>query len=159
MHGRDFQPMQHSSLETSLSPTCHDILTGAMSVYYVTHTCIRSPFNQVYKNLSPHACSWPTQILHGENPQSLYRTDPGHIHTLLRYSNLPQDLIGFLLCASGEVVQLELGLTRQIFEAPLILQEVVTDPWLKHTWLAMHQANIHLMVDIPDFFLPHPKQR
>jgi len=45
-----------------------------------------------------------------------------HIQTLHKFSNKPQDLMGFLLRASGELMRLELGLTGQLFEAPLLLQ-------------------------------------
>jgi len=74
-----------------------------------------------------------------------------HIHTLLKFSNQPQDLTGFLLRASGKLMRLELGLTRQLFKAPLILQDVITDSWMKSTWIATREADIHLMTDIPDF--------
>jgi len=46
---------------------------------------------------------------------------------------------------------LELGIQGQLFEAPTLLQEVVMELWLKHTWLATRQNNIHLIMDIPDF--------
>jgi len=50
-------------------------------------------------------------------------------------------------------MRLETGLTGQLFEAPLILQDLITDTWMKQTWLATRDANIHLMIDIPDFSL------
>jgi len=82
-----------------------------------------------------------------------------HIHTLLKFSNQSQDLTGFLLQASGKIMRLEVGLTGQLFEAPLILQDVITDSWLKHTWLATREANLHLMIDIPDFPLQRQGDR
>jgi len=51
----------------------------------------------------------------------------------------------------GKAMHLELRLTGQIFEAPLILQDVITETWMKHTWITTRQANTHLMIDIPDF--------
>jgi len=48
-------------------------------------------------------------------------------------------------------MQLELGWTGQLFEAPLILQELITNSWLKHTWIATRDVDLHLMLDIPDF--------
>jgi len=74
-----------------------------------------------------------------------------HIHMLLKFSNQPQDLMGFLLHATGELMRLELGIQGQLFEAPTILQDIVMESWLKHTWLATRQNNIHLIIDIPDF--------
>ncbi len=70
---------------------------------------------------------------------------------LLKFSNQPQDLTGFLLQSIGEAMHLELGLTGQIFEAPMILQDVITETWMKHTWITTRQADIHLAIDIPDF--------
>jgi len=74
-----------------------------------------------------------------------------HVHTLLKFSNQPQDLTGFLLRATGELMRLELGIQGQLFEAPTLLQEVIMESWLKHTWLATRQNHIHLIMDIPDF--------
>jgi len=48
-------------------------------------------------------------------------------------------------------MRLETGLTGQLFDAPLILQDLVTDTWMKQTWIATREANIHLMINIPDF--------
>jgi len=48
-------------------------------------------------------------------------------------------------------MHLETCLTRQLFDAPLILQDLITDTWMKQTWIATRDANIHLMIDIPDF--------
>jgi len=76
-----------------------------------------------------------------------------HIHTLLKFSNQPQDLTGFLLWATGEAMWLETGLTRQLFEAPLVLADTITDTWMKHTWIVTRQAKIHLTIDVPDFQL------
>jgi len=54
---------------------------------------------------------------------------------------------------------LELGLRGQIFEAPLILQELDTDSWMKHTWMTTCQADIHIFADIPDFPLNHHRDK
>jgi len=43
----------------------------------------------------------------------------------------------------------------QLFKALLILQDLVMETWMKHTWLATCQADIHLLIDIPDFPLNH----
>ncbi len=48
-------------------------------------------------------------------------------------------------------MRLETGLIGQLFEALLILQDQVTDTWMKQTWIATCNANIHLVIDIPDF--------
>jgi len=40
-----------------------------------------------------------------------------------------------------------------LFEAPLLLQEFVTESWFKQTWQMTSRYNIHLQIDIPDFML------
>jgi len=82
-----------------------------------------------------------------------------HIHTVLKFSNKLHDLTGFLLRASGELMRLELGLMGQLFKAPLILQDVITDSWMKSTWIATHEADIHMMINIPDFPLQRKGDR
>jgi len=74
-----------------------------------------------------------------------------HIHTLLKSTNQPQNLMGFLLCSTSNLMCLELSLTGQLFEGPLLLQDLVMDSWMKHMWLATCQADIPLMLNIPDF--------
>jgi len=100
----------------------------------------------------PHALAHGPLKFCGINIPNLFTEQTlAHIHTLIKFSNQAQDLTGFLLRASGEFMRLELGWTGQLFEAPLILQELITDLWLKHTWLATREADLHLMIDIPDF--------
>ncbi len=100
----------------------------------------------------PHALAHGPLKFCGINIPNLFTEQTlAHIHTLLKFSHQAQDLMGFLLRASGETMRLELGWTGQLFEAPLILQELITDSWLKHTWLATREADIHLMINIPDF--------
>jgi len=93
----------------------------------------------------PHALAHGPLKLCGINIPNLFMEQMlTHIHTLLKFSNQPQDLMGFLLQATGEVMWLELGLRGQLFEAPTILQDMITDSWMKQTWLATRQAGIHL---------------
>ncbi len=102
--------------------------------------------------------TFPHDLAHGPlkycgiNIPNLYTEQTlAHIHTLVKFSNQPQDLTGFLLRTTGESMRLELGLSGQLFEAPTILQDVITDSWMKHMWLATRNANIHVQIDIPDF--------
>ncbi len=100
----------------------------------------------------PHALTHGPLKFCGINIPNLFTEQTlAHIYTLLKFSNQAQDLTGFLLRASGESMRLELGWTGQLFEAPLILQELITNSWLKQTWLATRDVDLHLMIDIPDF--------
>jgi len=105
-----------------------------------------------YIRTFPHALAHGPKKFCGVNIPNLYTEQTlTHIHTLLKFSNQPHDLTGFLLRATGENMRLETGLTGQLFEALLILQDLITDTWMQQTWIATRDANIHLMIDIPDF--------
>jgi len=100
----------------------------------------------------PHDLAYGPLKFCGINIPNLYTEQTlAHIHTLMKFSNQPQDLTGFLLHAMGESMRLEFSLCRQLFKAPTILQDVITNSWMKHTWLAIWQADIHVQIDIPDF--------
>jgi len=80
--------------------------------------------------------TYPHALAHGPlkfcsiNLSNLYNKQTlAHVHTLLKFSNQLQDLTSFLLRATVKVMWLELGLQGQLFKAPLILQDVVTDLW------------------------------
>jgi len=108
----------------------------------------------------PHALAHGPLKFCGINIPNLFTKQTlAHIHTLLKFSNQPQDLMGFLQQASGEIMRLELGITGQLFEAPVILQDVITDSWMKSTWIATREADIHLMINIPDFPLQRQGNR
>jgi len=100
----------------------------------------------------PHDLAYGPLKFCGINLPNLYTEQTlAHLHMLLKFSNQPQDLTGFLLCATGESMRLKLGLCRQLFEALTILQDVITNLWMKHMWLATQQVDIHLQINIPDF--------
>jgi len=119
---------------------------------------IMSPILAQGLPLAGFICTFPHALAHGplkfcsvNIPNLFTKQILLHIQTLLKFSNQPQDLTSFLLWATGETMQLELGLRGQLFEAPLILQELVTDSLMKHTWITTHLADIHIFADIPDF--------
>jgi len=119
---------------------------------------IMSPILVQGLSLAGFICTFPNALAHGPlkfcgvNMPNLFTEQTlMHIHTILKFSNQPQDLTSFLLWATGKTMQLELGLRGQLFEVPIILQEVITSSWMKHTWLTTCQADIHLFVDIPNF--------
>jgi len=100
--------------------------------------------------LAGYICTFPHALAHGPkkfcgvNIPNLYTEQTlAHIHTLLKFLNQPQDLTGFLLQATGETMCLEIGLTSQLFDLPLLLQDLVTDTWMKQTWIVTCKANVH----------------
>jgi len=63
----------------------------------------------------PHNLAYGPFKFCGINIPNLYTEQTlTHLHTLLKFSNQPQDLTGFLLCATGESMRLKLGLCRQL---------------------------------------------
>jgi len=122
-----------------------------MQGHYVPNISTRVTLSWLYMHIPTCSSTRPKKFC-GVNIPNLYTKQTlTHIHTLLKFSNQPQDLTGFLLQATGENMCLEIGLTGQLFEAPLLLQDLITDTWMKQTWLATRNANIHLMINIPDF--------
>jgi len=150
-NGRHFLFAECPTMQISIPTTGNDIYSGAMKNYHVTHFSSRSSFCRFCPNIPSCNYTWATLILWGKYTQSFYQTNSGTYMHPVKISNQSQDLTGFLLQATHEVMQLEFGLTRQLFKAPLVLQDVVTDSLMKHIWAAMQQADIHLMMDIPDF--------
>jgi len=62
--------------------------------------------------------SWSPQICGGISNSNLHTKQTAvHIETLIEYHDLMPDPMVVLLWATGEVMQLELGLMGQLFEA------------------------------------------
>jgi len=74
-----------------------------------------------------------------------------HIETLLKYQDQLDDPTRVLLRATGEAMQLEMGLTGPLFEAPTLLKDLIMDSWMKHTWLSAVNYDIHLQLWLLDF--------
>ncbi len=58
--------------------------------------------------------------------------------------------MGFLLHATGEAMQLEIGYTGELLAAPLILASNVTSLWLKHVWISTQEADILVSTEFAD---------
>jgi len=148
---KHFQPEEHTPQETSESIASYHIHPRTMqNLPILAQGLTLAGFVQTF----PQALVYGPLKMCGINLPNLFMEQTvTHIHTLLKFSNQPQDLTGFLLWATGEAMWLETGLTRQLFEAPLVLADTITDTWMKHTWIVTRQAKIHLTIDIPDFQL------
>jgi len=118
---------------------------------YDSYPSPRATIGRLCSYFSTSISPWTPQTVQSEFAKFIHGTMVAHIHTLLKFSNQPHDLTGILLCATGEATRLEIGLTGQLFKAPLALTNVITDMWMKHMQIATRQANIHLTIDIPDF--------
>jgi len=73
-----------------------------------------------------------------------------HMHTMLRYGQDRVDPTGFLLHATGEAMQLEMGYSGELMVVPLILANNITHSWIKHVWVTTQEHGINLQTDFAD---------
>jgi len=73
-----------------------------------------------------------------------------HMHTMLRYGQDRVDPTGFLLHATGEAMQLEMGYSGELMVMPLILTDNITHSWIKHVWVTTQEHGINLQTDFTD---------
>jgi len=74
-----------------------------------------------------------------------------HVQTVLQYGPDKDDPTGFLLHAMGEAMCLELGYNSELLAVPLILQENVTNSWIKHLWVSMQENDITILTDFAEY--------
>jgi len=68
-----------------------------------------------------------------------------HIHTLMKYGQVLNDLTGSLIQASWESLQLETGMAGQVFEYPEQVHHYLTSTWLSQTLETCQQNKIHIV--------------
>jgi len=106
-------------------------------------------------------CTYPHPLVHG--PSQYAGLDIPNLHTdqtilhILQILCLPNvaNATAFLLCTCSKSMRLELSWAGEVFDAPIILQHVITPSWIKHVWLTSQSLNIHIHMGI--FCLP-PRQ-
>jgi len=60
----------------------------------------------------------------------------------------------FLLHTSGKYMRLEVGMSGELFQIPIILVEVITNSWIKHIWMTLCWLNILIQSGFPDLARP-----
>jgi len=87
--------------------------------------------------------SFPRAIVHGPwrwgglNIPNLYTEQLiQHIHTLLKFGGMLKDMMGSLLQALYEALQLKSGLQGNVYEFPDCVYKYVTNTWLSQTCVA-----------------------
>jgi len=68
-----------------------------------------------------------------------------HVHTLLKFGGMLDDMMGSLIQASWEGFILEVGLDVNIFEFPKCVTAYMTQTWLTHTWKCCCEGNIQIV--------------
>ncbi len=99
-------------------------------------------------------------LVHG--PIKFVRLNLPNLHTKetivqvqqMFYALDPLDVTAFLICTCCESMHLELGLAGKLFDAPLVLWEVVTQSWIKHLWLTLQSLDIRIHTGIQDVMPP-----
>jgi len=113
--GWQLQPAKCDPMEIGVPLASDNFLPGSVQIHHVPNSSSRTVISQLYSHISSHAGTWPTKFCRASIPNLFTKQMLAHIHTLLKFSNQPHDLTGFLLCTTGEIMRLELGLTGQIF--------------------------------------------
>jgi len=103
-NGRHFLFAECPTMQISIPTTGNGIYSGAMKNYHVTHFSSRSSFCRFCPNIPSCNYTWATLILWGKYTQSFYQTNSGTYMHPVKISNQSQDLTGFLLQATGEVI-------------------------------------------------------
>jgi len=65
-----------------------------------------------------------------------------HIHTILKFGGQLNNIMGSLIQASWEVLQLEARLSGNVFIYSEPVQDYLTSSWLETTWAACRRANV-----------------
>jgi len=112
------------------------------------------PAMGVVRTLARAAVHGPVRYQGLEIPNLYTEQIVARITTLLQYGPQVDDITGSLIRFTAEAFRLELGITGQLFNAPVDLAPGITDSWIKATWLDMATHNIHITADLPDFQVP-----
>ncbi len=83
-----------------------------------------------------------------------------HVATLLQYGIHQDDLMGQLIRANSEAMQLEAGLNGQLFQIPIAMQPCLMDTWLSRCWYQCQLLQVSVTTDIQEFEIPqhHDKE-
>jgi len=102
--------------------------------------------------------SFPRALVHGplqhgslDIPHLYTEQTVAHARTILRYSINKSDLTGFLMHMTAEAMRLELGINGELLAAPIILQDHVTNSWIKHVWVSTQECGVTLLTDFADY--------
>jgi len=74
---------------------------------------------------------------------------------VLRYGRQTADTSGVLIQAIMESMKLKMGLLGELFQTPLIFQDLMTDTWIKWLWVDCIHYGIEIFTNIMDFMVPH----
>jgi len=148
-------------------------LTLAEATFSLKHVIMRKlAYPLVTTTLSRHQCqqimapiiqqglpktgviwTYPCTLAHGpveygglEIPHHFTEQLIAHMHTLLQYSQDKEDLTGFLLHATGKAMHLEMGYSRELMVAPLILADNITHSWIKHMWITTQEHGMIIII-------------
>jgi len=61
---------------------------------------------------------------------------------ILKFGGNLEDITGSLIQASWEALQMEAGLSGEIYDYPKLVQDYLTSSWLETTWAACRRAKI-----------------
>jgi len=77
-----------------------------------------------------------------------------HIRTLVKYGSHPDDVMGNLIRANVELLQLETSMRGPLFQILPLFQVCITPTWVSQCWVHCAQYGIDISTDLPDL-KPH----
>jgi len=103
-------------------------------------------------------CTYPRALVHGPTQHGgldiphLYTEQLlAHARTILRYGPDKMEPTGFLLHMTAKAMWLEVGVNGKLLATPLILQDHVTELWIKHVWISTQECSMTLLTDFADY--------
>jgi len=74
-----------------------------------------------------------------------------HARMILRYDLDKTEPTGVLLHMMAKAMWLQVGINGKLLAALLILQDHVTDLWIKHVWVSTQECGVTLFTDFVDY--------
>jgi len=158
----DWKTQMAASLLSSADATfsLKHVIMRKLAYPLVTTTFLRHQYHQIMAPILQQGLpkagvvqTFPRALAHGpleysslEIPHLFTEQTIAHVHTLLQYSPVKEDPMGFLLHATGEAMHLEMGCSSKLLVAPLQLAANVTNSRLKHIWVNTQELRVNLQM-------------
>jgi len=71
----------------------------------------------------------------------------------LQYGDKQEDTTRLLIFAMAESLKLETGIAGDLFQTPVIFQDLIMDTWIKQLWLDCIHFGIKIAMDLLDFLI------
>jgi len=146
LDGRHLQFVECPATKTSVPLTSNDVLPVQTIMSPILAQGLPSSFLRFCPYISPCPCTWAAQILWDKHTQSTYRADSctcPHSSQSLQPTSWSHGISSVCNRQSDVAGTWSHWATFWSTTGP---PNVVIKTWMKHMWITMQQANIHLLV-------------